>query len=137
LAEDLEGSMAPYDESIPELIRGTIRDAKDLLRGEIAIARSELRQEVTRIKGGVATLAAAAIAALMALVLLLNTAAWGISDAFEWPPWAGFLIVAIPVAIIAGVLAMTGRALLARDRHMPKSVDTLKENAEWLRAQTR
>ena len=28
------------------------------------------------------------------------------------------------------------RSMLSRGRYMPKSVDTLKENAEWLRART-
>jgi len=38
--------------------------------------------------------------------------------------------------VIAMVLGMMSRSMLSRDRFMPKSVDTLKENAEWLRART-
>jgi len=45
-------------------------------------------------------------------------------------------VVALPLIVIAVVLGMMGRSLLARDRIMPKSVDTLKENAEWIRART-
>jgi len=38
--------------------------------------------------------------------------------------------------VIAVVLGMMSRSMLSRDRFMPKSVDTLKENAAWLRART-
>jgi hypothetical protein len=68
--------------------------------------------------------------------MLLNTMAWGLAYAFEWPPWAGFAIVALPLTVAAVVLAMMGRTRLARDRYLPKSVETLKENAEWIRART-
>ena len=71
-----------------------------------------------------------------AVIMLLDTVAWAAVYAFDWPTWAGFGIVALPLIIIAVVLSMMGRSLLARDRIMPKSVDTLKENAEWIRART-
>ena len=38
--------------------------------------------------------------------------------------------------VVAVVLAVMSRSMLSRGRFMPKSVDTLKENAEWLRART-
>jgi hypothetical protein len=128
--------MTSENESIPDLIRGTIQDGIGLVRDEIFLARSELREEIARIKSGLITVVAAVIAGLLAVIMLLNTVAWGAVYAFEWPTWAGFAIVAIPLVIIAVALGMMGRSLLARDRIMPKSVDTLKENAEWIRART-
>ena len=128
--------MASHDESIPDLIRGTIRDGIGLLRDEVVLVRTELREEFTRIKGGLMTAVAAAIAGVLAAIMLLNTIAWGLAYAFEWPPWVGFAMVAVPLTAIAVVLAVMGRNLLARDRYLPKSVETLKENAEWIRART-
>ena len=106
------------------------------MRDEIFLARSELREEIARIKSGLITVVAAVIAGLLAVIMLLNTIAWAAVYAFDWPTWAGFAIVAVPLVVIAVVLGMMGRSLLARDRIMPKSVDTLKENAEWIRART-
>jgi uncharacterized membrane protein YcjF (UPF0283 family) len=128
--------MASYEESIPDLIRGTIRDGLGLVRDEIFLARTELREEITRIRSGLITVVAAAVAGLLAVIMLLDTVAWGAVYAFDWPTWAGFGVVALPLIIIAAVLSIMGRSLLARDRIMPKSVDTLKENAEWIRART-
>ena len=128
--------MASHNESIPDLIRGTIRDGIGLLRDEVVLVRTELREEFTRIKSGLMTAAAAAIVGVLAAIMLLNTMAWGLAYAFEWPTWAGFAIVALPLTVAAVVLAMMGRTRLARDRYLPKSVETLKENAEWIRART-
>jgi hypothetical protein len=128
--------MASQNESIPDLIRGTIRDGLGLVRDEIFLARTELREEITRVKSALITIVAAGAVGVLAVVMLLNMAAWGVVYAFDWPTWAGFAIVALPLVIITAVLAVMGRSLLTRDRIMPKSVDTLKENAEWIRART-
>jgi hypothetical protein len=128
--------MAPHEESIPDLIRGTIRDGIGIVRDEILLARTEMREEVVRIKSGLITVLGAIGIGLLAVVMLLDTIAWGASDAFGWPAWAGFAVVALPLMVIAIVLAMMSRSMLSRERFMPKSVDTLKENAEWLRART-
>lgn len=128
--------MASQNESIPDLIRGTIRDGLGLVRDEIFLARTELREEITRVKSALIMIVAAATVGVLAVVMLLDMAAWGVVYAFDWPTWAGFAIVALPLVIITAVLAVMGRSLLTRDRIMPKSVDTLKENAEWIRART-
>ena len=128
--------MASQNESIPDLIRGTIRDGLGLVRDEIFLARTELREEITRVKSALITIVAAAAVGVLAVIMLLDMAAWGVVYAFDWPTWAGFAIVALPLVIITAVLAVMGRSLLTRDRIMPKSVDTLKENAEWIRART-
>jgi hypothetical protein len=128
--------MASHEESIPDLIRGTIRDGIGIVRDEILLARTEMRDEVLRIKSGLITVAAALGVGALAVIMLLDTIAWGVAYAFDWPAWAGFAIVTLPLLVIAGVLALMSRSLLSRERYMPKSVDTMKENAEWLRART-
>jgi len=128
--------MASQDESIPDLIRGTIRDGIGLVRDEIFLARTELREEITRVRSGLVTIVAASVAGVLAVIMLLDMVAWGVIYAFDWPTWAGFAVVALPLVIITVVLGVLGRSLLSRNRIMPKSVDTLKENAEWIRART-
>ena len=128
--------MASHEESIPDLIRGTIRDGIGIVRDEILLARTEMREEVVRIKSGLITVAAAIGVGVLAVIMLLETIAWAAVYAFNWPAWAGYAIVAFPLIVIALVLGLLSRSMLSRDRYMPKSVDTLKENAEWLRART-
>ena len=128
--------MGGHDDSIADLLRSTIRDAQELVRGEVALARAELREEARRIGAGAAALAAAAVAAVIAAVFLLTAVAWAIADVFGWPAWAGFAGVGAVVAIAGLVLAKRGRNRLNGDRHMPRTVDTMKENFRWMRART-
>jgi hypothetical protein len=116
-------------------VKSAIADAQELVRGEIALARTELRGEVKRFGAGVAAMAAAAVAGILALTLLLTAGAWAISELLQWPVWAGFAIVGIVVAIAAALLAVVGRRRFTAERHMPLTVDTMKENMEWMRAQ--
>jgi hypothetical protein len=44
--------------------------------------------------------------------------------------------VALPLLVIAVVLGTTSKRMLSRDRYLPKTTETLKENAEWIRART-
>ena len=64
--------MATYEESIPDLIRGTIRDGIGIVRDEILLARTEMRQEAVRIKSGLITVAAAAGVGVLAVIMLRN-----------------------------------------------------------------
>ena len=81
--------MASYDESILDLIRGTIRDGIGLVRDEILLARTEMREEVVRIKSGLITVVAAVVVGILAVIMLLDTLR-GARLRFDWPAWAGF-----------------------------------------------
>ena len=123
--------MSGYDHSVAELIRNTIHDAQDLVRGEIALAKAELRQEVRQVGTGAALLTGAAVTALIAVVFLLTAAAWAIPYAFGWATWTGFAIVGAVVLVAAGVMAMMGRKSFSRQPHMPLTRETLQENMRW------
>jgi hypothetical protein len=128
--------MANQDSSTAEVIKDAIRDAQDLVRGEIALAKAEAREEVGRIGMGVGLLAGAALAAVVGIMLLMTTIAWAISELAALPVWAGFGIVTLVTLIVAVVLAYAGRSRMSMQRHMPRTMDTLKENMEWMRART-
>ena len=126
--------MSGYDQSLADLIRGTIHDAQDLVRGEIALAKAELRQEVRKVGAGAAALAAAAVAAVISLALLLTALALGLSTLLGWPAWAGFAIVGGLVLLIAGALAMMGKQRFTGEQRMPLTTETMRETMQWTRA---
>jgi peptidoglycan/LPS O-acetylase OafA/YrhL len=128
--------MAAQDQSIVDLLKTALSDGQELIRSELALARTELRQEISRIKAGIGAFAAAAVAAIAALILLAATVAWGISEGLDWPVWAGFGIVTLLMMIAAAALATIGRRRFSQQQAMPLTVDTLKENAKWIRART-
>lgn len=124
------------DTSVIDLLKSAVRDAQDLVRGEIALAKAEAREEVSRLWAGAALLAGAAFAGAIGIVFLLTAVAWGLSEGLGWPVWAGFSVVTLVLLIAAAMMAYLGRARLARERHMPLTVDTVKENMRWMRART-
>lgn len=127
--------MNGYDQSIVDVLRSTIANAQDLVRSEIALARVELHEEARRVGKGAAALSAAAIGGIIAVVFLLTAAAWAFPATLGWPAWSGFAIVGGVLLIIAAILGMVGRRRLNGQRHMPLTLDTMRENMRWMRAQ--
>jgi len=128
--------MATYEPSIGDVIRNAIRDAQDLVRSELALAKAEVREEIRRASVGAGLLAGAALAAVMAVIFLMTTVALAIAVLLGWPVWSGFGIVTVLVALAAGALGYIGRKQITAARHMPRTVDALKENIEWMRTRT-
>jgi hypothetical protein len=126
--------MPGYDQSLADLIRSTLHDAQDLMRGEIALAKAELRQEVRKVGSGAAALAAAGVAALAAVMFLLTALALGLTNALGWPAWAGFAIVGGLVLVIALALAMMGKRRFNGEQRMPLTTETMRETMQWTRA---
>jgi Flp pilus assembly protein TadB len=127
---------ASYDQSIADLIRTAVRDVQDLVRSEIALAKAELREEGRRLGVGVGLIAGAAVAGVLMLAFLMSTLAWGLAAAFAWPVWIGFAVATGVLLLVAVVMALAGRRRLAAGRHLPKTTDTMKETAQWIRART-
>ena len=128
--------MAAQDQSIADLLKAAVADGQELIRSELALAKVELRQEMGRLQVGIGAFAGAAVAAIVAVVLLAATVAWGISEGLGWPVWAGFGIVTLIMMVTAAALAVVGRRRFSQQQAMPLTVDTLKENAKWIRART-
>jgi uncharacterized membrane protein YqjE len=128
--------MSTQDSSITDFVKQALRDAQELVRGEIALAKAEAREEVGRVGIGLGLIASAMVSAVIGVVFLMTTIAWGISEGLAWPVWSGFGIVTIVMLLIAAVLGIVGKKRFTAERHMPRTVDTLKENIEWMRART-
>jgi hypothetical protein len=128
--------METREPSIADVVKNAIRDAQDLVRSEIALARAEVRSEVRRVGMGAGLLAGAALAAIIAVIFLMTTIALAIASVAGWPVWTGFGIVTVLVAIAAAACGSIGKKRLTAARHMPRTRDTLKENIEWMRTRT-
>ena len=128
--------MAEHTESIPSLIRSVLNDARELIREELALAKAELREEVSAGRRVAAAFVAAALLALLGLVLLSVALGGAVADLFDLPTWAGLGIVAVIMAAAAFVVANRGRAQLANIRGLPKTQETLRENLTWMQSKS-
>ena len=100
--------MTTRDErTLGQLVATATEDLSNLIRGEIALAKSELRVSLGKLAEGAGLFAAAAFVALLAVILLTITAALGL-EAAGLSGWLSFLIVAVAFLLIAAVLAFVG-----------------------------
>jgi uncharacterized membrane protein YqjE len=121
--------------SIGELIGNISSDLSELFRQEVELAKVELRQEATKAGKAAGMLGVAGFAGYLAVVLLSFAAVFGLANVMDGG-WAA-LIVAVVWAIVGAVLYAAGRKRLKTVDPMPRrTVDTLKEDAQWLKNPT-
>jgi uncharacterized membrane protein YqjE len=129
------GRPDPADTSIGELIGNISNDLSQLFRQEVELAKAEVKQEAAKAGKAGGMLGGAAFAGYLAVVLLSFALVFALSNVMD-AGWAA-LIVAVIWAIIGAVLFATGRKQLKTVDPMPRrTVDTLKEDAQWLKNPT-
>jgi uncharacterized membrane protein YqjE len=110
------------------------RDMSTLVRQEIDLAKTELKQEATQAGKGVGMLGGAGVAGHLAL-LFLSLALTYLLD--NWMPVElAALITAVLWGIVAAVLAARGRREIKKaNLALPQTQTTLKEDVQWAKAQ--
>jgi len=121
--------------SVGELIGNISNDLSQLFRQEVELAKAELKQEGAKAGKAAGMLGGAAFAGNLAVVLLSFALVFALGNVMDLG-WAA-LIVAVIWGIIGAVLFANGRKKLKTVDPMPRrTVDTLKEDAEWLKNPT-
>ena len=92
-------------------IKDVTEKAQLLVREEIALAKAEMTDKVTKLIKGAVFGIVAGVFAVFALVYLLHSLSWGIWELIGVGegPWIGFLITGVlilVIGIVAGLLAM-------------------------------
>lgn len=121
--------------SVGELIGNISNDLSQLFRQEVELAKAELKQEASKAGKAAGMLGGAGFAGYLAVVLLSFALVFALSNVMD-PGWAA-LIVAVIWAIIGAVLYLNGRKKLQTVDPVPRrTVDTIKEDAQWLKNPT-
>jgi len=117
--------------SLGELVGEVARDLSTLMRQEVALAKTELKESAVTTAKGAAMLGGAGYAASMG-VLFLSLALWAaLTPVMGWG-WSG-LVVAVIWLIIAAVLFIVGRNRTKKVRGAPQTVESLQEIPETLK----
>ncbi len=124
------------DRSLGELFASLSRDTTTLVRKEIELAKTELSEKAAKALRNVASLAVGGLVAYAALILILAAVAIGLAQVME--PWLAVLIVGLVVAVIGLVLVSKGISALKNMSFVPeKTIETLKEDKEWVQQQVK
>jgi hypothetical protein len=121
--------------SVGELIGNISNDLSQLFRQEVELAKVELKEEAAKAGKAAGMLGGAGFAGYLAVVLLSFALVFGLGNVMDLG-WAA-LIVAVIWGAIGAVLFVNGRKKLKTVDPTPhRTVDTLKEDAKWLKNPT-
>ena len=126
----------PRERGLGELVKELASQTSTLVRQEIQLAQAEVTQKGKLAGKGAGMLAGAGVSALLglgALTALLIVAL----DSFM-ALWLATLIVTVLWLAIATALALAGKkALQSATPPVPQTVETVKEDIEWAKTQTK
>ena len=132
------GESSPPDvsnRSVGELIGEVAKDLSTLMRKELELAKAQVKAEATKAGKGAGMLAGAGVAGHLLLIFLSLTVVFAL-DGVIGAAWAA-LVVTVIWAIIAAVLAQSGRKQLKSVNPKPEqTVESLKEDARWIKTQS-
>jgi hypothetical protein len=127
-------------ESIPGLLKDIRDQTTHLMRQEVALARTEVSEKISKIARNSIYLIAGALVALASLVILLQSLSWLVDMWLEntrWErhsTWLAFLLVGLVAATIGALTARKGAKTIKRENLVPeKTIESLKEDKAWMR----
>lgn len=116
------------DRSTVELVREIASKTTTLASKEIALARTEIKNDVAAELAAVKSFAVAAVAGLLTACMLLVAAAFALATVTAG--WLAALAIAGGTFLVAAVAALIGwRSHVARP--LDRTRKTLKEDLEW------
>jgi hypothetical protein len=123
------------DGSVGHLLGQVAGDLSKLFRQEVALAKAELKDEAAKAGKAGGMLAGAGFAGYMVMVLLTLALVFALGAVIPLG-WAAF-IVAVLWGIVGGALYVVGRKRMKDVDPVPRqTVETLREDAKWVRGQT-
>jgi uncharacterized membrane protein YqjE len=121
-------------EGLGSLITGIIKDLQDLMRAEVQLAKTELREDAGALGKALAFIAAGAFIGLVGFIFLIQAIVWILDEFMN--DWIAAGIVALALLLIAAILAQSGRSKLSQTNLKPEqTIETLKEDQAWAKQQ--
>lgn len=122
--------------SVGQLVGQVTTDLSTLMRQEFELAKAELTAEAKKAGAGAGMLGGAGFAGYLAAIFGSLTLMF-LLDLFL-PLWAAALIVTVLYAVVGAVLYSKGRTKLKTVDPKPRqTVETLKEDVQWAKSQSR
>lgn len=124
------------EQTLGALVSSASRDMSTLIRAEIELAKTELRNDAKAAAVGGGALGAAGFLGVVAFVLLSIAAALGLVT-LGLNAALSFLIVAVVYLLVAGLLALVARGSMKRLKPPERTVRTAKETIAYLKRHPR
>ena len=121
----------PAEESLGDLFSALTTDLSTLVQEEVALARTEIQETVSKAISSAIGAIAGGVIAYAGLIMLLIAVAFALAPVVN-SFWLASLIVGLIVIIIGAILLVSGINTLKNLNVVPqKTIQTLKNDAQW------
>ncbi|HEX5607094.1 MAG TPA: phage holin family protein [Candidatus Binatia bacterium] len=121
-------------ESVIELMRGIVQDARTLSTKELTAAKLEITQEIKKIVSSSILLGISVFILAVAFVLLSIVIALALAQYIPLPTWAGFAIVGGVYLVVGLIVLFVGRRKLQTAKPIPEhTLRGAKADAQYIR----
>jgi len=125
------------EKSLGELFSELARETGDLVRQEVTLARVEITQKVSKTAKDAGSLAVGGMVLYAGLLTLIATVII-VLGSIGVPRWLSALLVGLVVSGVGYFLVQKGMQALKKVDLAPKqTMETVKEDAEWVKEQVR
>lgn len=125
------------DRSLGDLLGELAGETTTLVKQEIALAKTEIREEVRTAGKNAGIVAAGGAVAYTGLIAVVIGLGWFLGELLADAEWLGILIVGLIVTAIGYALVQKGLTTLKdMDKKPERTIKTLKEDKEWLKNET-
>ena len=124
------------DRTLGELFSELAQETSTLVRQEVNLAKTEMSQKASRVGKDVGFLAAGGVVAYAGLLAILAGMIVLLGQVI--PMWLSALLVGLVVAAVGYFLIKKGLDAHKREDVAPRqTMETLKEDGQWIKDQTR
>jgi len=124
------------ERSLGELFADLARETSTLVRQEVTLARTEMTQKATQVARDGGTIGIGGAIAYAGFLAIVAALILGLGQVL--PLWLSALIVGLVVAGVGYGVIQRGVSALKRANLTPhETIETLKEDAEWAKDQTK
>ena len=124
------------DRSIGELFAELSQMTTTLVRQEIQLAKVEMSQKASRVGKNVGFLVIGGVVAYTGLLAVVAAGIMLLGQVIAY--WLSAAIIGVVIVAVGAVLVVKGANTLRQEEPTPReTVETLQEDKEWLKDQTR
>jgi len=124
------------ERSLGELFAELARETSVLVRQEVELAKTEMTQKVSQVGRDAGTIGIGGAIAYAGLLVLISAVILGLGEIM--PLWLSALLVGLVVAILGSIVIQRGVSALKRADLTPRqTIQSLKEDTEWAKEQTK
>jgi uncharacterized membrane protein YqjE len=122
--------------SIADVLQDILTNVQAIIRSEVRLAKTEVTEEATRAGRAAGVAAAGVVTGLFTTWLLLLTSLFALATVI--PMWGAALLLFVTMAVVTAVLLAIGKKRFKTVQVTPdKTIETMKENVEWAKSQTK